>query len=104
MIEHGDSVNTVSANSEALSRQGHMTSILRSGRPRPPPNSNGGGTTQTVTTMGRTIHSSRSHSAWIISSHSNGRHEIWELMEHRTSQEVLPLAISQKLLGRQCIM
>jgi hypothetical protein len=25
-------------------------------------------------------------------------------MEHRTSQEVLPLAISQKLLGRQCIL
>jgi hypothetical protein len=38
-------------------------SILRSRRPRPPPNSNGGGTAQNVTTMGRTIHSSRSHSA-----------------------------------------
>jgi hypothetical protein len=59
----------------------------------------GGRTAQTVTTMGRTIHSSRSHSAWIISSHSNGRHGNWELMEHRASQEVLPLAISQKLLG-----
>jgi hypothetical protein len=100
MIEHGDSVSTVSANSEALSRQGHTASIFRSGRPRPPANSYGGRAAQTVTTMGRTVHSSRSHSAWIISYHSNGRHGNWELMEHRTSQKVLPLALSQKLLGR----
>jgi hypothetical protein len=65
---------------------------------------NGGGTAQIVATMGRTIHSSRSHSTWIISSYSNGWHRNWELMEYRTSQEVLPLAIFQKLLGRPCIL
>jgi hypothetical protein len=54
--------------------------------------------------MGRTIHSSRSHSAGIISPHSDGRHGNWELMEHRTPLEVLPLAIFQKLLGRQCTL
>jgi hypothetical protein len=81
-----------------------MTSILRSGRPHPPPNSNGGGKAQIVATMGKAIHSSRSHSAWIISSYSNGRHGNWELMEYRESQEVLPLAIFQKLLGRPCIL
>jgi transposase InsO family protein len=78
--------------------------ILCSGRSRPPPNSNGGGTTQVVTLMGRTIHSSRSHSAGIISSHSDGRHRNWELLEYRTPQEVLSLAVFQKLSGRQCTL
>jgi hypothetical protein len=74
--------------------------ILFSGRSRPPPNSNGGRTAQVVAFMGRTIHSSRNHSAEIISSHSNGRHRNWELLEYRTPREVLPLAVFQKLLGR----
>jgi hypothetical protein len=51
-----------------------------------------------------TIHSSRSHSAWIISSYSNGQHGNRELMEYRASQEVLPLARFQKLLGRHCTL
>jgi hypothetical protein len=78
--------------------------ILLSGRFRPPPNSNGGRTTQVVTLMGGTIHSSRSHSAGIISSNSDGRHRNWELLEYRTPQEVLPLAEFQKLSGRQCTL
>jgi hypothetical protein len=73
--------------------------ILFSGRSRPPLNSNGGGTAQVIALMGRTIHSSRSHSAGIISSHSNGWHRNWELLEHRTLQEVLSLAVFQKLSG-----
>jgi hypothetical protein len=60
----------------------------------------GGGTAQVVTLMGRTIYSSRSHSVGIISSHSNGRHRNWELLEYRTPQEVLLLAVFQKLSGR----
>jgi hypothetical protein len=99
-------LNTViqSARYQQTLRRYHTKSILCSGRPRPSPNSNGGGTTQTVATMGRTVHSSRSHSVWIISPYSNGWHGNWELMEHRASQEVLPLAISQKLSGRQCTL
>jgi hypothetical protein len=54
---------------------------------------------QVPNTMGRTIHSSRSHSAGIISSHSNGRHGNWEPLEYRTPQEILSLAVFQKLLG-----
>jgi hypothetical protein len=68
------------------------------------PNSNGGRTAQIVATTGRTIHSSRSHSAWIISSYSNGWHRNRELMEYRASQEVLPLARFQKLSGQHCIL
>jgi hypothetical protein len=60
--------------------------------------------TQVVTLMGRTIHSSRSHLAGIISSHSDGRHGNWELMEYRTPREVLSLAVFQKLSGRQCTL
>jgi hypothetical protein len=55
-------------------------------------------------TMGRTIHSSRSHSAWIILSYSNGWHRNRELMEYRASQEILPLARFQKLLGQHCFL
>jgi hypothetical protein len=63
-----------------------------------------GGTTQVIALMGRPIHSSRSHSAGIISSHSNGRHRNWELLEYRTPQEVLSLAVFQKLSGRRCTL
>jgi hypothetical protein len=49
--------------------------------------------------MGRTIHSSRSHSTWIISSYSNGWHRNRELMEYRASQDILPLARFQKAIG-----
>jgi hypothetical protein len=59
---------------------------------------------QIVATMGRTIHSSISHSAWIISSYSNGWHINRELMEYRASQEVLPLARFQKLSRQKCIL
>jgi hypothetical protein len=47
--------------------------------------------------MGRAIHGSRSHSARIISTYSNGWHGNREFMEYRASQEVLPLARFQKL-------
>jgi hypothetical protein len=73
--------------------------ILCSGRSRPPPNSNRGGTTQVVIPLGRTIHIGRSHSAGIISSHSDGRHGNWELLEYRTPQEILSLAVFQKAIG-----
>jgi hypothetical protein len=81
-----------------------MTSILRSGRYGPPPNSNGGRTTQIVATLGRAIHGSRSHLARIISAYSNGWHGNREFMEYRASQEVLPLARFQKLLGQHYIL
>jgi hypothetical protein len=48
--------------------------------------------TQIVTAMGRAIHGIGSHSARIISAHSNGWHGSGEFMEYRASQEVLPLA------------
>jgi hypothetical protein len=48
--------------------------------------------------MGRTICSSRGHSARIISAYSNGWHENREFMEYRASQEVLPLARFQKVI------
>jgi hypothetical protein len=41
----------IPANSETLSRQGRATMILCSGRSRPPPNSNGGGTAQIWDTL-----------------------------------------------------
>jgi hypothetical protein len=104
MTERSNSISTIPADAKTLSRQGRATTILFSGRSRPPPNSNGGGTAQVITLMGRTIHSSRSHSAGIISSHSNGRHRNWELLEYRTPQEVLSLAVFQKLSGRQCTL
>jgi hypothetical protein len=87
--------------SETLSRQGRATMILLSGRSRPSPNSNRGGTTQVVALMGRTIHSSRSHSAGIISHNSDRRYRNWELLEYRAPQKILPLAKFQKLSGRQ---
>jgi hypothetical protein len=80
------------------------TSILRSGRLSPSLNSNGGRTTQIVATMGRAIHGSRSYSARIISTYSIGWHRNSEFMEYRASQEVLPLAIFQKLSGQHCIL
>jgi hypothetical protein len=76
-------------------RQGCATTILLSRGSRPPPNSNGGGTTQVITLMGRTLHGSRSHSARIVSPHSDGWHRSWELLEHRTPQKVLSLAVFQ---------
>jgi hypothetical protein len=60
--------------------------------------------TQVVALMGRTVHSSRSHSAGVISCDSDGRHRNRELLEYRTPQEVLPLAEFQKLSGRQCTL
>jgi hypothetical protein len=53
-----------------------MTSILCGGRLGPLPNSNGGRTTQVVTTMGRAIHCVGGHSARIISAYSNGWTEV----------------------------
>jgi hypothetical protein len=49
--------------------------------------------------MGRSICSSGGHSARIISTYSNGWHGSREFMEYRASQEVLPLARSQKAIG-----
>ena len=93
--ECSNSISTVLADSKALSRQGCAATVLFSRRPRPPPNSNGGGTAQVITLMGRTLHGSRSHSARIVSSHSDGWHRSWELLEHRTPQKVLSLAVLQ---------
>jgi hypothetical protein len=70
----------------------------------PSPNSNGGRTTQIVATMGRAIHGSRSHSARIISTYSNGWHGNREFMEYKASPEVLPIARFQKLSGQHCIL
>jgi hypothetical protein len=69
------------------------------GRFGPSPNSNRGRTAQIVATMGGAIHGSRSHSARVISTYSNGWHEDREFMEYRASHEVLPLARFQKLSG-----
>jgi hypothetical protein len=96
MIEHSNSVGQVSAGLEALPRQSYAASILCSGRLGPPPNSNGGGTTQAITAMGRTVHRSGGHTAGIISTYSDGRHRSGELVEHRTPQKVLPLEMPQK--------
>src|SRR5699024_11700457 len=59
----------------------------------------GGGTAQVVTLMGRAFHSIRDHSARIVSSHSDGWHRSWELLEYRTPQKVLSLAVSQNCWG-----
>jgi hypothetical protein len=40
--------------------------------------------TQAVTTMGRTVHRSRGHTAEIKSTYSDGRYRSGELMEHIT--------------------
>ena len=93
--ECSDPISTVPADSEALSRQGCAATFLFDRGPRPPPNSNGGGTAQVVTLMGRAFHSIRGHSARIVSSHSDGWHRSWELLEYRTPQKVLSLAVSQ---------
>jgi hypothetical protein len=53
MIEHSNSVGQVPTDLEVLPRQSCAAPILCSGRLGPSPNSNGGGTTQAVTTMGR---------------------------------------------------
>jgi hypothetical protein len=50
MIEHSNSVGQVPADLEALPRQSCAAPIFCSGRLGPSPNSNGGGTTQAVTT------------------------------------------------------
>jgi hypothetical protein len=60
-----------------------MTSILRSGRLVPSPNSNGRRMTQIIAAMGRAIHGVGGHSARIISAYSNGWHESGEFMEYR---------------------
>jgi hypothetical protein len=82
MIEHSNSVGQVPADLEALPQQSCATSILCSGRLGPPSSSNGGGATQAVPTMGRTVHRSRGHTAGIISTYSDERHRSGELMEH----------------------
>ena len=74
-----------------------MTSILRSGRLGPSPNSNGGRTAQIVAAMGGAIRGVGGHSARIISAYSNGWHGSGELMEHGAPQEVLSLARLKKL-------
>jgi hypothetical protein len=73
---------------------------LSSGRLGPPLSTNGRGTTQAVTTMGRTIHHSRGHTAEILQAHSDGWHRGGERMEYRAPQEVLPLVIPQKSRGK----
>jgi hypothetical protein len=60
--------------------------------------------TQAITTMGRTVHHIRGHMARIISTYSDGRHRSGELMEHRTPQKVLPLAMPQKPLKENCTL
>jgi hypothetical protein len=100
MAERSNPISMIPADSKALSRQGCAIAILLSRRSRPPPNSNGGGTAQVIALMGRTLHSSISHSARIISSHSDGRHRNRELLEYRTPQEILSLAVFQKLSGQ----
>jgi hypothetical protein len=84
MIEHSNSVGQVSTDLEALPCQSCVAPILCSGRLGPSPNSNGGGTTQAVTTMGRTVHRIKGHTTGIISAYSDGRQRSGELVEHRT--------------------
>jgi hypothetical protein len=82
MIEHNNSVGQVPVDVEALPRQSCVTWILCSGRLGPPPSSNGGGATQAVIAMGRTIHHRRGHTTRIISNYLDGRHRSGELVEH----------------------
>jgi hypothetical protein len=96
MTKHGNSVGQIPADFDALPRQSCATPILCSGRLGPPPSTNGGGMTQNVTTLGRTVHRGRSHTARILPAYSDGRHQSGELMEHRALKKILPLAIPQK--------
>jgi hypothetical protein len=84
MAKCGNLVNQILADPKALPRQSGAASILRSGRLGPPPSTNEGGTAQTVTTMGRTVHRCRGHTTGILPAHSDGRHrsgESWKI-EH----------------------
>jgi hypothetical protein len=62
------------------------------------------GTTQAVTTMGRTVYRIRGHTTGIISAYSDGRHRSGELVDHRTPQKVLTLVRPQKILKEYCTL
>jgi hypothetical protein len=96
----GNSVGQIPVDLEALPRQSGATSILCIGRLGPPLSTNGGGTTQTVATVGRTIHRCRGYTTGILPTHSDGRHWSGEFMEYWAPQEILPLAIPQNSWGR----
>jgi hypothetical protein len=78
----GNSVGQMPADPEALPRQSSATSILHSGRLGPPLSVDGGRTTQTVTTVERTIHRRGGHTTGILPAHSDGRHRNGEFMEY----------------------
>jgi hypothetical protein len=96
MTKHDNSVGQIPTDFEALPQQSCATPILCGGRLGPPPSTNGGGTAQAITTMGRTIRRGRGHTAGILSAYLDGRHRGGELMEYRAPQKILPLVIPQK--------
>ena len=83
MTKYGNSVGQIPADFEALPRQSCATPILCSGRLGPPLSTNGGGTTQAITTMGRVVHRSRGHTVGILPAYSDGWYQSEELMECR---------------------
>jgi hypothetical protein len=98
--KHGNSVGQIPADFEVLPWQSCATPILYSRRLGPLPSTNGGGTAQAITTMGRVVRRGRGHTAGILSAYSDGRHQGGELMEYRAPQKVLPLVIPQKSRGQ----
>jgi hypothetical protein len=82
MTKCGNSVDQIPADLEALPRHSGATSILHSGRLVPPPSTNGGGMTQIVATVGRTVHRCRGYTTGILPTHSDGQHRSGEFMEY----------------------
>jgi hypothetical protein len=75
-------IGQVSADSEALPRQSSAALILCSRRPGTPPRIGRRRTTQTITTMGRTIHHHKSHPAWVLPAYLDGWNSSRKLVEY----------------------